>query len=312
MILCITPNPAVDRNLIMPGLRVSDVNRAMQTIVAAGGKGLNVARVIRTLGGAPLCMGFLGGHAGRLVAELAEREGLPCAWTWIEGETRTCLILVDSSGGDATVINEPGPTVTGEDWARLQPAVRREAARADYVALSGSLPPGSPLDAYAELLHALRSAQRSVWVDTSGPSLRVALEVGGLNIKVNTIEAGALLGRQVEGAASALEAAAELRRQSQSHAVVLTLGARGAVMVTGAGRWHAQPPLLQPVSTVGSGDAFLGGLLVALVDGRAEPQALCHGVACGAANALSASGGALTRDDFETVLRSVTVEADDV
>src|SRR4029453_14151719 len=101
-------------------------------------KGLNVARVVRTLGGAVACAGFLGGHPGRLLADLAEREGLPAAWTWFVGETRTSTILYDPQGSDATVVNQPGPTVTAEDWSRLAVDALHAAEGCDHVCLSGS------------------------------------------------------------------------------------------------------------------------------------------------------------------------------
>src|SRR5512133_1720831 len=102
MIICITPNPAIDRTLLLHSLTVGDVHRAENVIVVAGGKGLNVARAIRTLGSEPLCMGFTGGHAGRLLADLAQKEGLNSLWTWTDVETRTCTILVPANG-EATV-----------------------------------------------------------------------------------------------------------------------------------------------------------------------------------------------------------------
>src|SRR5512133_2816748 len=102
MILCITPNPAIDRTLVVPKLILGNVHRAQETILAAGGKGFNVARTIRTLGGEPFCLGFAGGHTGHLLADLAQQEGLDAYWTWKDSETRTCTILV-SEGGDATV-----------------------------------------------------------------------------------------------------------------------------------------------------------------------------------------------------------------
>src|SRR3954447_16596107 len=105
MILCVTPNTALARTLIVPRLRPCAVHGAQQVLAAAGGKGVNVARAARTLGAAARCLGPLGGSTGRMVAELAAREGLDGAWTWIAGETRTCTIVVDLAGGDATVIN---------------------------------------------------------------------------------------------------------------------------------------------------------------------------------------------------------------
>ena len=306
MILCVTPNPALDRTMSVPGLRLGEVARATHSFTAAGGKGLNVARVVRGLGGAVLCAGFLGGHSGRLLAGLAEREGLPAAWTWFAGETRTSIILLDPQGGDATVINEPGPAVTSEDWARLTADVLRAAEGSDYVCLSGSLPPGSTAELLAELLRSLVTAGRQVWVDTSGAALAAALAIDAVGIKVNGAEAAEIAGLTIEHPAAALAAAHELRRGASS-SIILTLGARGAVLLAEAGGWHAQPPALQVVSSVGSGDAFFAGLVVGLARGLGEPEALRQAVAAGAANALTVGGGRLELDDFRTILEQTTL-----
>lgn len=299
MILCVTPNPAIDRTLVIAKLEPGEVHRASRSIVAAGGKGLNVARAMKTLGAEPLCAGFLGGHSGRRLADLAAGEGLPATWTWIEGETRTCVIVVDDGG--ATVINETGPAVTADDWRSLHNQV--VTTPADVVCLSGSLPPGSTPEAWAALIAALRSTGKTVWVDTSGPALSQIL-TSGASIKVNAAEAGAVLGMRVDSPAEALLAASQIRTAG-APSIALTLGSLGAVLATANGEWCVSAPTLQSVSAVGSGDCFLAGLVAALTAGRPEPEALRWAVAAGAANALSAGGGHFTRLEFETVLRQI-------
>src|SRR5512143_1295650 len=182
MILCITPNPAVDHTLLLPGLTAGHVHRAEAVFVAAGGKGLNVARVIRTLGGESLCMGFAGGHAGRLLADLARREGLNSLWTQVDAETRTCTILVPANG-DATVINEPGLPVSVSDWERLRDDIRSSISTNDLVCISGSWPPRSSAAELQGLFEMLIGAARQVWVDTSGFALNTVLSCPGLCVK---------------------------------------------------------------------------------------------------------------------------------
>jgi 1-phosphofructokinase family hexose kinase len=301
MILCVTPNPALDHTLTVPGLRLGEVGRATDSFIAAGGKGLNVARVVRRLGGAALCAGLLGGLSGRQLAELAEREGLPAIWTWFAGETRTSVILLDPQGGDATVVNEPGPAVTADDWVRLTADVLRAAEGNEYVCLSGSLPPGSTPQLFAELLRALVAAGQRVWVDSSAAALAAALAVDSVGIKVNGAEAAQIVEHPVEHPAAALAAARALQ-QGSSRPIILTLGKHGAIMAGATGGWHAQPPALQIVSSVGSGDAFFAGLVVALSHGLSEQAALRQAVAAGAANALTIGGGRLELDDFRAIL----------
>lgn len=308
MIICVTPNPAIDRTLTVPQLRLGEPQRATEVFVAAGGKGLNVARVVQALGGAVVCAGFVGGYSGQLVAALAEREGLPAMWTPIVGETRTCLIIIDPQAHDATVINEPGPTVAADDWTHLATQVVERAPAAAAICLSGSLPPGSSPADYALMLRQVRATGCALWVDTSGAALQTAIEVGGLGIKVNGAEAGESLGQAITQPGEALHAAHSLHRRTGAP-VVLTLGSAGAVFVNEQGGWHAQPPEIQLVSSVGSGDAFLGGLVLALTHDAAPPTALCHAVAAGAANALEVGGGRLSHDHFHRLLASTTITA---
>ncbi|MBK9207423.1 MAG: hypothetical protein IPL71_03590 [Anaerolineales bacterium] len=129
----------------MDALRVGEVHRAQKTLMAAGGKGLNVARTIYALGGSPFCMGLLGGHTGNLLAELAEREGLSAYWTRMKSETRTCVILVENDK-DATVINERGAGVCADECQNFLRDVWTQADHAERVCISGSLPLGFSLD----------------------------------------------------------------------------------------------------------------------------------------------------------------------
>lgn len=306
MILCVTPNPAIDRTLVVPGLRLGGVLRASESLVAAGGKGLNVARALRALGAEPLCMGLLGGLTGQNLARLAEREGLRSAWTWCAGETRSCLILVDAVEGSATVVNEPGPSLGPEDWGQLQADVLTQADRVEHVCVSGSLPPGIPPAALSPLCRSLARLGKIPWIDTSGAALAEVIERGAGCIKVNGEEAAEVLGRPLDSVSAAAAAARQLRERGLLF-VALTLGASGAVLASEAGCWHAQPPLLEPVSAVGSGDSFLAGLVAAVAAGLPTPEALRRGVAAGAANVLSPGGARFSSQDFASVLDATRV-----
>ena len=301
MILCVTPNPAIDRTLQVDALHVGEVHRATRVLSTAGGKGINVARTVRTLGGEPFCLGLVGGHTGNLLADLAKQEGLSAYWTYMQGETRTCMIVTQPVQ-DATLINEPGVDVSVEECAAFVADVEAYAAQAELICISGSLPPGFSLDLFESLLKSLAARGRPVWVDTSKRALKTALGVRGLNIKVNASELGDVLGVEISNAEQARTAANELLNMGTSK-VAVTLGKDGAVWVSAAGSWRASSPRIQPVSSIGSGDAFLGGLVMALTSGLSPEQALCQAVAAGAANALTFGGGMFSRQDFEAILR---------
>ena len=308
MILCVTPNPAIDRTLLVPNFRAGAVLRPSHVLVAAGGKGLNVARSIHSLGSSARCMGLLGGHSGRLFAELAMHDGLHGAWTWIANETRTCTIIVDSNRHEATGIYEAGAPVGADDWARFHADTLRAADGTDVACLCGSLPTGIVAEKIGHLIGALRMTQQPVWVDTSGVALEAALNAKPTGIKINGEEAGAVLDRQVTDVPSALDAA-DMIRQRGIGTVVLTLGKLGAVLTHATGRWWAYPPTVQSVSAVGSGDAFLAGFITALMTSAPLGEALRHGVAAGTANAGSLGGGSLMQHDFMTLLAATSVMA---
>jgi len=307
MILCITPNPAIDRTILLPGLVLGNVHRAQKVIVAAGGKGLNVARAIRTLGGEPLCMGFAGGHTGRLLAELAEKDGFHSAWTWIDSETRTCTILV-SQDGDATLINEPGIPVSTFDWGRLRQDILAQLSSVGLVCISGSLPPASSAEEFQGLLKILVGAGKQVWVDTSGAALNTALGHPDISIKVNGAEISEFLGFEVKDLATAGRALTILGNRGLT-ASVITLGSAGALLASREGRWYARGPQVDVVSTVGSGDSFLGGLVSALDAGRDWADALRDAVAAGTANALLPGGAQFRLQDFEKIRKQIRVQS---
>jgi 1-phosphofructokinase family hexose kinase len=312
MILAITPNAAVDRTLTVPPFEPGQVTRATETLVAAGGKGINVARAVYVFGDRAVCAGLLGGYSGKQIEALAKAEGLTGAWTWMAGESRTCTIVISSGSGDATVFNEPGPTITTEDWINLRADVAGQAAAAgrpagaDYVCLCGSLPPGTPPEAPGDLVQDVRRTGAPIWVDTSKASLRASLTARPSGLKVNAVEAGDVLGITIDSLSSAFEAADQLR-QMDIETVVLTLGKQGAILISGAGRWWAKPPDLEIVSSVGSGDVFLAGLVTGLAAGASPADALSRAVAAGAANAMQPGGGSFSLTDFERLLSQVVV-----
>lgn len=303
MILCVTPNPAIDRTLHVNTLRIGEVHRADKVLAVAGGKGLNVARTIRILGGEPLCMGFIGGHAGNLLEELAEREGLSAHWTRIKNETRTCVILVEHDR-DATVVNERGAGVTADECEVFVNDVLKQAEESQIVCMSGSLPPGFSLDFFEVLLRGLVQKGKSIWVDTSASVLRTALNVHGVNIKVNAAELSEALEMEISNFTQAKNAGRQLLKGGIS-SVVVTFGKDGAVLVGHSGAWTAHPPAIKAVSSVGSGDAFLGGLTFALNWEYPLDVALKYGVTAGTANALHFGGGMFNRDEFGRLLTEV-------
>jgi 1-phosphofructokinase family hexose kinase len=305
-ILCVTPNVAIDRTLNVPRFAAGGVWRACEVHSAAGGKGLNVARASRRLGRPVRCTGPLGGPTGQRVAMLAEAEGLPARWTWIDGETRTSVIVVGDAGA-ATVINEPGPAISDADWARFVVDVANEATECAAVCISGSLPSGYPDGGLARLIAAAGEGGRPVWVDCSDAALAEAVAAAPAGIKINGEEAGTLLGRPVRNAGEAIRAARDILGRGPK-AVAITMGSGGAVLVNYSGEWLAVPPRIESINPVGSGDCFLAGLVTGLCDGQGEAEALRLATACGAANASTMRAGDIEPAQVQRFANDVVVQ----
>jgi len=304
MILCVTPNAALDRTVVVPDFAAGAVYRAQQVSVVAGGKGMNVARALQIFGSQVLCTGFIAGPSGKFFADIAEAEGFIGKWTNVAGDTRTCTSIADPNLGETTVVNEPGPTVTAADWQILQSDTLNAAADAAYICISGSLPPGSPLDSFTSFIQAMPN---NVWVDTSGAPLIAAVAAGPTGIKVNHLEASVITEYQIHTFQDAARTARTIHERGIS-TVIITMGKMGAVFADRDDAFYAIAPKIHAVSTVASGDVFFAGLIHALANGASGSEALRHGVAAGAANALTVGGGQFQMSDFNRLLEETSVE----
>jgi 1-phosphofructokinase family hexose kinase len=309
MLLALTPNPSIDRTLVVPGFRHADVTRVTRRQDAAGGKGLNVARIARTIGLPVRACAPLGGETGQRIEELAANEGLDADWFWMAaGESRICLLITDLQQHDTLVINEPGPNMSADDWAGFELLVRQQAAAASGISFSGSLMPGVELDWFRRLVTDLLADGRTIFIDTSGAPLRTALHLPVALIKINAHELGDALGRPIANAEQALIAGQEILERGPQ-AVIVTLGKDGAIAVDRTGAWSANTQPITVVSPVGSGDAVLTGAASILLRGGSLSEALRLGVACGAANALTLGGGIVQLSDLEWLLQSSEIRA---
>lgn len=308
MLLTVTPNPAIDRVLIVPGFRHADVCRVVAQNDAAGGKGFNVTRTARTLNLPVRACALLGGEHGTRIARLAEAEGIEGVWSWIaQGESRICLLITDPEARDHLTINETGPLVNASDWYGFMELVWQQAHAASFVAVSGSVPPGVAPQQYVELIRGLPS-DLFVCIDTSGPTLTAALDLPVDLLKINMHELSAALEQPITTPDQARAAAvAVLQRGPQR--VVVTLGAQGAIAVDARGAWRARTPPIEPISPVGSGDAALAGIIAVLHHGGSLAEALRMGVACGSANTLTVGAGRLSRDDVTRLHAATKVES---
>ncbi len=304
-------NAAIDKTASVPALVPGAIHRPEVLSAVPGGKAANVVRAAAHLGLPGSVVAVIGGHAGAWYRAALEARSIPLHAVDVEGETRTCLSVLDKSTGTLTEFYEPGVTLSTTDWARVEAAVREalaiDAAGA-VVVLAGSLPPGASADAYARLAAVASDAGARAIIDVGGEPLAVSLGANPWLVKVNAHEAESITGTSARTETRAITAAGELRRRGASVAIV-TRGVHGAVLASDEGTWVLGnlPARLRGPFTVGSGDAFLAGYLAGIARGMDPDGALRLAGAAGAANARIPGQGELDPADVDRTLDALEV-----
>lgn len=306
MILCLGPTPALQRVMRFARFQINAVNRAAETLDGFAGKAVNVAKVLHALGQAPLLTGFLGGETGRrLEAGLAAR-GLRQAWVRVDAPTRQCLTLVDEAAGTVTELVEESRPVPAEAYERLWDVLNTHLPQCRALALSGTLTPGAPPEFYARCVARARELGVLTAVDTQRAALREALAARPTLIKPNRHELEALMEQPLPDEPAVARAMAQLHWQG-AEAVLVTAGAGPALLLAEGRWWHLQPPVLQALNPIGSGDALTAALLARLVQGDDWPEACRWGMAAGAANALTWMPGEVESAAVARLREAVTI-----
>ncbi|MFE7784855.1 1-phosphofructokinase family hexose kinase [Streptomyces nigrescens] len=301
MILTVTLNAALDITYRVPRLHPHTTNRVTEVSERPGGKGLNVARVLAALGHRTVATGFAGGGTGAALRALLAETEVTDALVPVGGATRRTIAVADAATGDTTQLNEPGPVVSPAEWDTFLGTYRELLADARAVALCGSLPPGVPVDVYARLTRAARSAGVPVLLDTSGEPLRRGLAARPDLAKPNADELAALT-----GSTEPLRAARDARRRG-AHAVAASLGPDGMLAVTADGAWQAAPPRRIAGNPTGAGDSAVAGLLSGLVEELPWPDRLTRAVALSAATVRAPAAGEFDAATYEELLSRVVV-----
>jgi tagatose 6-phosphate kinase len=277
VILTVTLNAALDITHHVDRLRPHTAQRVRDVGARAGGKGINVSRVLHTLGVPTLIAGLAGGRTGEAVRRELGQAGLPERLTSVTGETRRTVAVVDEHTGDTTTLLERGPVVRPEEWRVFLADFASCLDGAAVVVLSGSLPPGLPQDAYAILVRAARARGVPAILDTSGPALRHGLPAGPALVKPNADELAEVTGE------SDPHRAAKALRAAGAEEVAASLGPAGILAVTPSGAWRAVPPERLRGNPTGAGDAAVAALARGLVAGLSWPRRLAEAVSLSAA-----------------------------
>lgn len=307
MIVTVTPNPVLDRTLTVREIVIDEMTRATTIREDWGGKGFNVSRALRALGEESVAMGFIGGAIGHKLEAGLRGLGVVTDLTSIVGETRTNIVITEAESGRYIKVNESGPTVQEVEMRVFFERVRAQVHPGDMWALCGSLPPGIPLDFYAQLIDLVQSRGAKAFLDASGESLRLGVLARPYLIKPNAVEAVALTGRVIKSESDVL-ASAEVFLSQGAQKVALSLGADGLLLASKDAKIRAYPPQVHVQNPTGAGDALLAGLIHALNEGLSLTDVACWGVASGTAAAMREGVSVGTLAEVKSLLAQVIVK----
>ena len=284
MILTLTINPAIDRTITVDKLVFEDRAYIQSTNDTAGGRGVNASRVLNAFGSKTAAILTVGGPTGKDVRALLSAVGFPTDCVEVESPTRTNLTITDKQG--LTIkLNEQGLPITAAELEAVRQAVERRLAKASWLMICGSVPPGIPPQFYAELIEMAHSKKVKTLLDTDGPVLEASFEAKPTAVKPNQAEAERLLHRALISRHQVLDAVRELKAMGPEM-VILSLGGRGAIAATSEILLEAIPPRIDPVCPIGAGDALSAAFTWALSKRKTVADALCWGVAAGTASTL--------------------------
>ena len=301
MILCLCPNPSIDKFVWFDTFEGGQVNRFTKEQHFPGGKGIHVALAARELGEEVIVLGFWGGATGRWLKSECEKYGIVCYGPDTEGWSRTCLTFKSEGKYDDTEILGCGPFISTADFRQFLNTFSQLITDASCVTMSGSWPEGSPSDSYAQLIEIATQAGKNTFLDCSGEQLSNALFKKPYLVHINEKEGQSLsLGSNSREIACLLSASCEF--------AAVTAGADGLYFATGNEIVHAQCEVSEVYSAVGSGDCLLAGLTVAFLRNMNLIDAAKFAVACGGANCIRQDLGMLYKSDVEILQKRAFVK----
>lgn len=306
MITTVTLNVAIDKAYVIGEFRKGEVMRVETCTNTAGGKGINVAKVVHLCGEEVLATGFVGGNAGRYVEELLDEAEVACDFVHVDGETRSCINIL-AADGSSTEFLEPGVPVSEDKVKEFLEKFDQIVKKSNVITISGSVPKGVPTEIYGQMITLIKNNGKRVILDTSGKLLEEGIKAKPTMIKPNSDEIEALLGCSIQSREELIEGAKKLQASGIDY-VVVSLGGEGALVVTKDAVYHGRPPKITTVNTVGCGDSMVASFAVGMERNYSIEECLRYAVSVSAANALTMATGYFRKEDQEEIYDKVMVE----
>lgn len=283
MIVTVTMNPAIDKTVEIDTLCPGGLNRIQRVEYDAGGKGINVSKTIKELGGESIAVGFLGGNSGRTIENVLNQKGIRNDFVWVDQETRTNTKVFEKSG-ELTELNEPGPVISPEQSQELLNKISAYASEGTLVILAGSIPSGVDSDIYAQIIRMVHEKGGKVLLDADGKLFRQALKAVPDIIKPNRVELEEYMGIDYRASEKELLDAAEKFLESGIETIAVSMGKSGAMFVRDGYQVKCPALSVKSHSTVGAGDAMVAALAYAWDQklGSEDTVKLCMAASAGA------------------------------
>lgn len=304
MILTITLNPSIDIRYNLSHFETGKVHRAINCEKTAGGKGLNVARVIKKLNCEVLATGLLGGKLGEDLAEKLNLQGIKNDFEKIQGETRNCINILHD--GMSSEILENGPVISEREWQNFKEKFILLTEKYKYISASGSLPAGLSQESYCELIDIANKNNCKFFLDTSGASLEKSIKAKPYFIKPNSEELEKLTGKKINSIEDVILEAKKINSEGVEM-VAVTLGAEGAVLVTSDNIFIAEIPKIKVLNTVGCGDSFVAGFISGMSKNLSVAETFKLAVACSMSNALLPETGNIDNKIVEQLQKEIKI-----
>jgi len=305
MITTVCLNPSIDKTVDVSSIEVGEVNRILNIRMDMGGKGLNVAVVAHRLGMDVQCIGCMGREGADMMDRLIAGEGIRTSFLKVNGGIRTNMKVVSHAGQGVTEFNEPGEALSEEHIQAFFKLAEEKARNSEYVVITGSPRPGCPDVLYRDLMKSVAPAK--CILDCSGNQLIKGLEAHPFLIKPNLSEMEATLGISLRTLRSIRTAAVQLVSLGAQN-VLVSMGKMGALFTDGAQTLFAPGLTVAARSTVGAGDAMIGGLLLGLEREGSLAKALKYGIAAGAASVMTEGTQLINPVDFQELLPKVQIQ----
>lgn len=303
MIYTLTLNPALDRFIVVDKLMDEDTVRVSEETFYAAGKGIDVSRVIRELGGESVALGLLGGYDGLHLEGLLINAGVITNFTKISQETRTNIIIKERSSGRQFVISAKGPEITATEIGQIYHHVQNIRGM-DYLVMSGSLPRGVTANLYSQLILTAKKEKALVFLDTDGIALKEAVNYGPSGIKPNLFELSRLVNRELKNEKDIIVACEEVHPKGVTY-ILVSRGKDGLILSTREQKIKAVAPPIKVGSTVGAGDSTLAGFILAHSQGKNLTECARLACAAGTATAMTPGTELCHKEELENILPQV-------